>query len=332
MRDVYEAQFSNTSSSVDLSVPLMSPRLSNGVLAASLTPFHDDLSVSHSAFTQHVQWLLANGCDGVLLFGTTGEGLSLTVDERVAGLEHLLSANVPASRLLVGTGALALPDAVRLTQAATEENVGGVLVLPPFHFRQIRDEGVFRFYDQLIQRVGDEDLRLYFYHFPELSGVPIPFSVIQRLQDAYPEQIAGIKDSSGEWDHTEALCREFPDLQVFTGTERLFLEVLEAGGAGCISATTNLTSPLAARVLSEWRADTAPESTQERLSTLRTAFAPVPTIPALKHLLAQRLGTRHWTATRPPLTTLTETERATVEEIDDDLESAVDLPGSSPTA
>jgi len=308
----------------------MSTRLPNGVLAAGLTPFDDDLNVAHSAFAQHAQWLLANGCDGVLLFGTTGEGLSLTVQERITALEHLLSANVPAERLLVGSGALALPDAVRLTQAATERDVGGVLVLPPFHFRQIRDEGVFRFYDQLIQRVGDEDLRLYFYHFPELSGVPIPFSIIQRLRDAYSDQIAGIKDSSGEWDHTEALCREFPDLQVFTGTERLLLKVLEADGAGCISATTNLTAPLAAQVLFEWKHDTDPDATQERLTTIRTAFAPVPTIPALKHILAQRLGDAAWTATRPPLAPLTDAERRTVEEVADQLQDTVDLPGSSP--
>jgi 4-hydroxy-tetrahydrodipicolinate synthase len=239
----------------------MSSRLPSGVLAASLTPFHSDLTLAQDAFGRHVRWLLANGCDGTLLFGTTGEGLSLTVDERAKGLNTLLAAGLSAERLLVGTGALALPDAVQLTQTATAQGVGGVLVLPPFHFRQIRSEGIFRFYDRLIQRVGDDALRLYFYHFPELSGVPIPFSVIQRLQDAYPEQIAGIKDSSGEWDHTEALCRDFPDLQVFSGTERLLLPVLNAGGAGCISATANVTAALAAQVLADWQDDTDPEST-----------------------------------------------------------------------
>ncbi len=212
---------------------------------------------------------------------------------------------------------------------ATAKDVGGVLVLPPFHFRQIRSEGILRFYDRLIQEVGDDTLRLYFYHFPELTDVPIPFSVIQRLKDAYPAQIAGIKDSSGEWDHTEALCREFPDLQVFSGTERLLLPVLEAGGAGCISATANVTAPLAAQVLSDWRNETAPDSSQERLTTLRTAFAPVPTIPALKHFLAQRHENPDWATLRPPLAPLTEEEKNTVAEIADRLQNAVDLPGSS---
>lgn len=306
----------------------MSSRLPSGVLAASLTPFHSDFTLAQDAFARHVHWLLANGCDGALLFGTTGEGLSLTVDERVKGLNTLLASDLPAERLLVGAGALALPDAVQLTRDATAQGVGGVLVLPPFHFRQIRSEGVLRFYDQLIQRVGDDDLRLYFYHFPELSGVPIPFNVIQRLQDAYPRQIAGIKDSSGEWDHTEALCRSFPDLQVFAGTERLLLPVLNAGGAGCISATANVTAALAAQILTDWREDTDPESTQEELTALRTAFAPVPTIPALKHLLAQRYRDSDWSTVRPPLTPLTEEETTTVNEIADRLEETVNLPGS----
>jgi 4-hydroxy-tetrahydrodipicolinate synthase len=307
----------------------MSTRLPSGVLAASLTPFHADLTLAQDAFARHVRWLLAHGCDGALLFGTTGEGLSLTVEERVKGLNALLAADLPAERLLVGTGALALPDAVQLTRKATAQGVGGVLVLPPFHFRQIRSEGIFRFYDQLIQRVGDDALRLYFYHFPELSGVPIPFSVIQRLRDAYSEQIAGIKDSSGEWDHTEALCRDFPNLQVFSGTERLLLPVLNAGGAGCISATANVTAAQAAQVLADWQDDTDPEPAQEELTTLRTAFAPVPTIPALKHLLAQRHRNPDWSTTRPPVAPLTEEEKTTVNEIADRLRESVDLPGSA---
>jgi 4-hydroxy-tetrahydrodipicolinate synthase len=307
----------------------MSTRLPSGVLAASLTPFHADLTLAQDAFARHVRWLLAHGCDGALLFGTTGEGLSLTVEERVKGLNALLAADLPAERLLVGTGALALPDAVQLTRKVTAQGVGGVLVLPPFHFRQIRSEGIFRFYDQLIQRVGDDALRLYFYHFPELSGVPIPFSVIQRLRDAYSEQIAGIKDSSGEWDHTEALCRDFPNLQVFSGTERLLLPVLNAGGAGCISATANVTAAQAAQVLADWQDDTDPEPAQEELTTLRTAFAPVPTIPALKHLLAQRHRNPDWSTTRPPVVPLTEEEKTTVNEIADRLRETVDLPGSA---
>jgi 4-hydroxy-tetrahydrodipicolinate synthase len=293
----------------------MSPQLPSGVLAAGLTPFQSDLSVDPDTLVQHTQRLLREGCDGVLLFGTTGEGLSLSVDEREAGLDAVLSAGISAKRLLVGTGALALPDALNLTRTATERGVGGVLVLPPFHFRQISPEGLFRFYDRLIQGVGDSSLRLYFYHFPELSGVPIPFDLIERLRGTYPGQIAGIKDSSGEWDHTEALCQQFPDLQVFSGTERLLLRVLEAGGDGCISATANVTAPVAAAVRTRWRAGDDASDIQETLTNLRTAFAPLPTIPALKMLLSRRLDASHWTPVRPPLARLTDEDEDAVMDI-----------------
>jgi len=293
----------------------MSPPLPSGIFAAGLTPLRTDLSVAPTALAQHTQRLLAQGCDGVLLFGTTGEGLSLSVDERIRGLDAVLSAGVAPERLLVGTGASALPDARTLTREATTRGVGGVLVLPPFHFRQISSEGLFRFYDELIQGVDRADLRLYFYHYPELSGVPIPFTLIQTLRDKYPAQIAGIKDSSGEWDHTEALCQHFPDLQVFTGTERLLLRVLNAGGDGCISATANVTAPVAADVRARWQAGDDPSAMQETLTDLRTAFAPLPTIPALKFLLALRLDAPHWTPVRPPLAPLTDEDKDTVRDL-----------------
>ena len=306
----------------------MSPRLPSGVLAAGLTPLRADLSLAHDSYAAHTRWLLDHGCDAVLLFGTTGEGLSLSVPERLAGLDAVLSSDIPARRVLVGTGASALPNAVELTRKATQDGVGGVLVLPPVHFRQVSPEGLFRFYDHLTQAVGDPDLRLYFYHFPELSGVPIPFSVIEELRDAYPNQIAGIKDSSGEWDHTEALCHHFSDLQVFSGTERLLLHVLEAGGAGCISATANVTAALAAQVLRQWREDEAPGAMQETLSEFRTAFAPLPTIPALKFLLSRHLKAPDWATVRPPLAPLADAEKETVGEIADRLEKEeVRLPG-----
>lgn len=293
----------------------MSPPLPSGIFAAGLTPLRTDLSVAPTALAQHTQRLLAQGCDGVLLFGTTGEGLSLSVDERIRGLDAVLSAGVAPERLLVGTGASALPDARTLTREATTRGVGGVLVLPPFHFRQISSEGLFRFYDELIQGVDRADLRLYFYHYPELSGVPIPFTLIQTLRDKYPAQIAGIKDSSGEWDHTEALCQHFPDLQVFSGTERLLLRVLNAGGDGCISATANVTAPVAADVRARWQAGDDPSAMQETLTDLRTAFAPLPTIPALKFLLALRLDAPHWTPVRPPLAPLTDEDKDTVRDL-----------------
>lgn len=302
--------------------------LPSGVITAVLTPMTGDGRIAHSALAEHSTWLLQHGSDGILLSGTGGEGLSLAVDERIEALRAILDANVPSDTLLMGTGAAALPDAVRLTREATRRKVAGVLVFPPFHYQNIKPEGVFRFYNELIQQVGDDRLRLYFYHFPELSGVPVAFSTIERLRDAYPGQIAGIKDSDGEWDHTEALCRDFSDLQIFSGTERLLLPTLQEGGAGSISATANVTAPLAAEVVSAWRDGTDAESLQKTLTRFRTAFAPLPTIPALKYLLSKRYGEANWKTTRPPLVPLTDDEQRRVDEIERGLRKTIALPGS----
>lgn len=305
---------------------MATPRLPSGVLAAALTPMTDDGHVSTEALADHVTWLLAHGCDGVLLFGTNGEGLSLTAEERIDVLATVLGGDIPSETILVGASAPALPDAVDLAREATERNAGGVLVLPPFHYQNVKSEGVFRFYDQLVQHVGSGDLRLYLDHFAELSGVPISFGTLQRLAEKYPDQIAGITDSDGEWDHTDALCRDFPNLQVFTGTERLLLPTLEAGGAGCISGTANVTASLAAEVFSRWRDGADAASLQDTLTRFRTAFAPLPTIPALKYLMSQLRARAAWSTVRPPLVSLSTDEKQQVDQLATELENAVVLP------
>jgi 4-hydroxy-tetrahydrodipicolinate synthase len=278
--------------------------LPRGVVAASVTPFRADGSIHVPLFAEHTASLLRSGCDAVLLFGTTGEGLSLTAEERRVALEQVVDHGLPPGRLLVGTGSLAFPDLVELTRAATARGVGGVLVPPPFHIKAVSDAGVYRTYDELVQRVGDADLRLYAYHFPQLTGVEVSFTVLEELRRAYPGQVAGVKDSSGEWDHTETLCHQFPDLDVYAGTERLLRPILDAGGAGCISATVNLTAPLAAAVRSGWQAGDDVAALQDDLATLRAHIASFPMIPALKTLLAHRSGRDDWLHTRPPLPSL----------------------------
>lgn len=281
-----------------------SASLPDGVLAASLTPLTDADAPDGPALATHVQHLLRTGCDAVLLFGTTGEGLSFSVAERRAALEAVLDADVPPARLLVNTGALPLPDAVELTAHAAEQGVGGVLVPPPFHLPRPSDAGLVEVYIRLVEGVGTNDLQLYFYHYPQLTGVPIPFPVIETLRARFPEVIAGIKDSSGEWDHLESLCSSFPDLQVFSGTERLLVPALEAGGAGCISATVNLTAPIAQATLRAWHTGDDAEAAQSALTDRRTALSPFPTIPALKQMMAWRTDRSTWRRVRPPLVPL----------------------------
>jgi 4-hydroxy-tetrahydrodipicolinate synthase len=302
----------------------MSSSLPDGVLAASLTPLTSDGTPNGPALAHHVRRLLQTGCDAVLLFGTTGEGLSFTVDERTAALEAVLKADVPPHRLLVGTGALPLPDATTLTAHATRHGVGGVLIMPPFHLPTPTDEGLISSYDRIIQSVGASDLHLYFYHYPQLFGTAVPFPLIEELRTRYPEVVAGVKDSSGEWDHFESLCTSFPELQMFTGTERFLSPGLAAGGAGCISATANLTAPIAQAVLRTWRDGKDPAPIQSVLTERREALSRFHNIPALKQMMAWQTDEDTWTRVQPPLSPLKPEMVDELRTVYDDTEAACD--------
>src|ERR687889_4802 len=279
-----------------------------GVLAAVLTPMDEDLNPDHQAFAAHCHRLLAAGCHGLSVFGTTGEANSLSVDERLAALEALVDGDVPAETLLPGTGSCALTDTVRLSRAALEAGAAGVLALPPFYYKGVGDEGLYRFFSEVVERVGDDHLRLYLYHIPQMTGVDLGLPLISRLIDAYPGVIAGTKDSSGDRERIMTLCREFPDFSVLAGTETLLLETLRSGGEGCISATVNVTSRLARRVHDAHAAakhDEA-EALQEHLTQVRASIEAYPVIPALKQLMARLTGDEQWHNIRPPLSELDE--------------------------
>jgi 4-hydroxy-tetrahydrodipicolinate synthase len=279
-----------------------------GVLAAVLTPMDDGLAPDHPAFSAHCHRLLAAGCHGLSVFGTTGEANSLSMGERLAALEALLESGIPAKVLLPGTGSCALTDTVLLSQAALEAGTAGVLVLPPFYYKGVGNEGLFRFFAEVIERIGDERLRLYLYHIPQMTGIELGMSLISRLVDAYPGAIAGTKDSSGDRERIETLCREFPNFSVLAGTETLLLETLRNGGKGCISATVNVTSRLARQVYdahASGRDDDA-QALQERLSALRASIEAYPMIPALKALMTDLTSDEEWRNLRPPLSGLDE--------------------------
>src|SRR5918997_3820194 len=279
-----------------------------GVLAAVLTPMDEDLMPDHKAFGFHCHRLLAAGCHSLSVFRTPGEANSLSVDERLAALEALVEDDVPAETLLPGTGACALTDTVRLSRAALEAGASGVLALPPFYYKGVDDDGLFRFFAEVVERVGDERLRLYLYHIPQMTGVDLGLPLISRLIEAYPGAIAGTKDSSGDRKRITTLCREFPNFSVLAGTETLLLETLHSGGEGCISATVNVTSRLARQVYDAHSADKADEADalQERLTQLRASIEAYPVIPALKRLMAHLTGDEQWRNIRPPLSSLEE--------------------------
>jgi 4-hydroxy-tetrahydrodipicolinate synthase len=278
----------------------MTAMLDHGIFAAALTPIGRDLAPDHAAFLEHCRWLLANGCDGLGILGTTGEANSLSLDQRLALIETA-TANLPPHRLLPGTGACAVADVVRLSRACLSGGAFSVLVLPPFYYKPITDDGVFTFFAQAIETIADDRLRLYLYNFPRMTTYAFSPEVIERLMKRFGPIIAGIKDSAGDWESMRSMQRRFPTLRVFAGTEVHLLALLREGGAGCISATANVTSALCQKLLAAWRAkDAGADALQARLTELRQALQAYPAIPALKRLTERRTGNSAWRAVLPP--------------------------------
>jgi 4-hydroxy-tetrahydrodipicolinate synthase len=273
------------------------------VLAAVPTPFDEHGAPDPAALEDHCLRLLRAGCHGLVVLGTTGEANSLTVEERLE-LVHQLAANLSPACLVVGTGCCALPDTVRLTRAAVDLGAAGVLVLPPFYYKPpaVTDEGLFAAYSEVIERVGDERLRLYLYRFPKMTGLQMGLPLIERLHATYPTVVRGLKDSSGNWEEMAAVLEALPDLELFAGSEQHLLPVLRAGGPGCISATVNLLAAEAARLYAAWRTPRA-DPLQQRLIALRRIIQAQPLIPAVKAVLAGWSGdqTTGWARVRPPL-------------------------------
>lgn len=278
-----------------------------GVLTAVLTPLHENFAIDHAAFAEHCRWLLANGCDGVAPMGTTGEANSFSVGERADALERLIAAGIPKERILIGTGCCAIPDTIALTRHALDNGVVNTLMLPPFYYKDVSDDGVYAAFDQIIQRVGDARLKIYLYHFPQMSGVPITHRLIDALLKKYPNTIVGMKDSSGDWNNMRNICERYPSFRVYAGTEKMLLAILRAGGVGCISATTNVSCRLAGELFEKWTTHEA-DVLQEHLSTVRNVMEKCPRIAVLKRLVAERTAQPHIQTLRPPLMPLTAAE------------------------
>ncbi|MFZ1413682.1 MAG: dihydrodipicolinate synthase family protein [Defluviicoccus sp.] len=287
----------------------------SGVLAAVLTPLDDSLAPDHALLVRHCRWLLASGCNCLSVLGTTGEANSFTVDERLRLLDALAEGGLPGSALLPGTGTCAVRDTVRLTLKAIEIGAGAVLMLPPFYYKNVSDEGIFAGYAQVIERVGDARLKICLYHFPQMSGVPLGSALIERLLARYPRTIAGIKDSSGDGAGMVETARRFPQLAVMTGSDAFLFGLLENGGAGCITACCNIAAHLAADVVESWRRGEreAAVRSQERLDSVRAAVSAYPTTAALKALLLRHTGLPRWRNIRPPLVSLAPQDAAALE-------------------
>ena len=279
------------------------PRL-RGVMSPVLTPFNADLTPSAPRFIKHCRWLLEQGV-GLSIFGTNSEANSLSVTEKRVLLETLVEAGLPPARMMPGTGTCALPDTVQLTRHAVQAGCAGVLMLPPFYYKGVSDEGLFRSFARVIEGVADDRLRIYLYHIPPVAQVGISLALIERLLRAYPGVIAGIKDSSGDWNNTSAMLREFQPqgFDVFSGTEAVLLPTLRAGGVGCITATGNVNPAAIVRLYEQWQADDA-DRQQQALNETRAEFQKLPMIAAMKAALAWQSGDAAWATVRPPLVEL----------------------------
>jgi 4-hydroxy-tetrahydrodipicolinate synthase len=304
----------------------MTQRL-RGVLSPVVTPFRKDYAPDAQRFVRHCKWLLANGCSGLAVFGTNSEANSLSAEERMVLLEQLVEGGVPAAQLMPGTGCSALTDSVRLTAHAVKLGCAGALMLPPFYYKGVPDEGLFRNFSEVIQRVGDDRLQLYLYHIPPVAQVPITLGLIERLLKAYPKAVAGVKDSSGDWANTKSMIDAFAKqgFEVFAGSEVFLLRNMQAGGVGCITAGANVNPHGIDRVYRGWRTPEAEKLQADADKVRQILQSQVSMIPALKACIAHYAQDPDWQTVRPPLTELTVEQRATM--VSALIAAGFDMPG-----
>ena len=276
--------------------------LPNGVFTANLTPLKEDLSVDYPALIAHCNWLLDNGSDGIALLGTTGEANSFTMEERMEMIDKIIESGISGNRLMAGTGCCAFPDTIRLTKFAVERGIGGILMLPPFYYKQVNDKGLAKYFDLIINGVKDERLKIYLYHFPKMAGVGFSTPLIKHLVKEYPNKVVGMKDSTGDFEHMKEIINEFPGFKLYAGTEKYLLDILKIGGAGCISATANVTLPLTAKVYKTWKEGKNAAELQSYLTQVRMTFEGLPFTGALKSLLGHLNYGDAWKHVRPPNT------------------------------
>src|SRR5438105_12834265 len=274
-----------------------------GVLVPVLTPFTPAGEPEAGRFVAFCRWLLDQGADGLAIFGTTSEANSMSAGERMALLDRLVASGIPPAKLMPGAGACSVTEAATLIRHAVGHGVGGVLMLPPFYYKGMDDDGLFAFFAGVIDRVASPALRMYLYHIPPQTVLGLSLDLVGRLIRAYPETVVGLTDSSGDWSNTAALLERFPDFAVFPGSEVFLLDGLRKGAVGCITASGNVNVPGIKKVYDNWRGPQA-EALQAEITTLRNTLQAYPMVPALKRVVAHYHDDPAWAAVRPPLVPL----------------------------
>ena len=287
----------------------------HGVYCASATPVLEDGTPDHAAFATHCRALLDEGCDGIALLGTTGEANSFSLAERQELLERVIAAGIEPGRLLPGTSQNNVADTVTLVRHALDAGVRAAVVLPPFYYKGVSDEGLFRFYAEVIERTARNDLRIVLYHIPPVAQVGLSLELIDRLRNAFPGVILGVKDSSGKLESMQAFASAFEDFSVFSGADPFMLPLLRSGGAGCITSSSNLIARHLRTVFDHWHepAEAARvEHAQSRIEAWRSLSNTYVQLPTIKAMLARRRGHPGWSRLRPPLVELTAAEAEAV--------------------
>lgn len=278
----------------------------SGLIAPILSPFNDDSSVATDLHVAHAKRLFDQGCAGIAPFGTTGEALSVGIDERIAAIRDLIDGGIDPARMIPGTGLSNVADTARLSRACLDMGCAGVLTLPPFYYKDVTEDGLYRYFERLIAAIG-LDARIYLYHIPPIAVVGVPPNLAAHLHADFPDQIVGIKDSSGDWDNTRALL-EIEGLIVYPGSELPILDALELGAPGCITATANINAGDIVKVLDFCgKGDIAgAQALHEKVKRFRLLMQEYSPIPAQKRLLSIATGDERWANVRPPLTAMSE--------------------------
>jgi 4-hydroxy-tetrahydrodipicolinate synthase len=286
-----------------------------GVLAPVVTPFKADLSPDPQRFIAHCQWLLSQNC-GLAPFGTTSEANSMSTDERISLLDALIAGGIDPSCMMPGTGCCSITETVELTAHAIRHGCAGVLMLPPFYYKSVSEEGLYRYFSEVVQRLGDARLRIYLYHIPPVAIVGVSVKLVERLLKAYPTAIAGMKDSSGDWNNTKTFLdafavragRAISSFDVFVGSESFLLANMRNGGVGTISATANVNPAAIHKLYKQWNTAADADQQQAKLNVVREVFSSsqfLSMIAALKQAIAIHENDPEWARVRPPLVELT---------------------------
>ena len=283
----------------------------SGVFCASATPILQDGTPDHTTFATHAKALIAEGCDGIALLGTTGEANSFSIAQRQALLDKLIAAGLDPQRLLPGTSQTNVADTVTLMRHAVDAGVKATVVLPPFYYKGVSDEGLFRFYAEAIEGVGSNDLRVVLYHIPPIAQVGLSVELVGRLLEAFPGVVVGIKDSSGKLESMQQFASSFADFSVLAGADPFMLPLLRSGGAGCITSSSNLIGKHLRVVFDHAHVpeDAAlVDKAQARINVWRDLSNAYVQLPTIKAMLAKRRNHPGWTRVRPPLVELGQTE------------------------